>query len=1031
MFTFTPLLGAQSPRSKASQSILELDGGVKILIDVGWNESFDTSDLAELGKQIPTLSLILLTHPTLSHIGAFAHCCKTFPLFTQIPIYATSPVIALGRSLLQDLYASAPLAATFLPTAAVTDTAQSGSLSATSSITATSGTIDIDTSTSDREHSEAGRILLEPPTTDEIARYFSLIQPLKYSQPHQPIPSAFSPSLNGLTLTAYNAGHTVGGTIWHIQHGMESIVYAVDWNQARENVIAGAAWFGGSGASGAEVIEQLRKPTALVCSTRGGNGLALAGGRKKRDDLLIDMIRSSVAKGGTVLIPTDTSARVLELAYVLEHAWRAVAESADSEDPLKKASLYLAGKKAHGTMRLARSMLEWMDESIVREFEAGDGGDSLTVGGKFSAGTDGKQQRSGLGQAHDKKAGGSGKSLGPFTFKHLKIIEHKAKLEKVLATKTPQVILTADISLDWGYSKEVLRHIADSSDNLVILTESLPVDDDETENQRQSASGLGRTIWRWYGERAHGVAMEKTPDGEFLEQVHSGGRELLITDVHKASLDPNELLLYQQYLTTQKQLQNTSQTRGKALGTATDALEEESSSSSSDDSDSEQQGKVLNFSASLAHANKSKLGLSNADLGVNILLRRRNVYDFDVRGKKGRERMFPFVAPRRRGDVYGEFIRPEEYLRAEEREEAEVQTVRGPDGRIQTVGQKRRWGEAATDGKQPLTSPKKRQQLSQGASDQIGGDSVLGQFSINGTETSSESDGEPEEQALEGPSKVMLAHSTVKLNARLAFVDYSGLHDKRSLEMLIPLIQPRKLILVGGMEKETLALASECRNLLAVKAGIDLKPSAATAVDIFTPRLGQTVDASVDTNAWMVKLSPALVKRLKWQNVRSLGVVALTGQLRGPEDHVEDATEVLNKKQKLLKEESENEPAAPETPSQALVPKKDAVPLLDVLPANMAAATRSVNRPLHVGDLRLADLRKLLQSSGHKAEFRGEGTLLVDGFVAVRKSGTGKIEVEGAARSATMNAPSARRGEGSFLAVKRKIYEGLAVVAGG
>ena len=45
---------------------------------------------------------------------------------------------------------------------------------------------------------------------------------------------------------------------------MESIVYAVDWNQARENVIAGAAWFGGVG--GAEVIEQLRKPTALVAA---------------------------------------------------------------------------------------------------------------------------------------------------------------------------------------------------------------------------------------------------------------------------------------------------------------------------------------------------------------------------------------------------------------------------------------------------------------------------------------------------------------------------------------------------------------------------------------------------------------------------------------------------------------------------------------------------------------------------------------------------------------------------------------------
>jgi cleavage and polyadenylation specificity factor subunit 2 len=50
MFTFTPLLGAQSPSSRASQSILELDGGIKILVDVGWDESFDTRDLAELEK---------------------------------------------------------------------------------------------------------------------------------------------------------------------------------------------------------------------------------------------------------------------------------------------------------------------------------------------------------------------------------------------------------------------------------------------------------------------------------------------------------------------------------------------------------------------------------------------------------------------------------------------------------------------------------------------------------------------------------------------------------------------------------------------------------------------------------------------------------------------------------------------------------------------------------------------------------------------------------------------------------------------
>jgi cleavage and polyadenylation specificity factor subunit 2 len=82
--------------------------------------------------------------------------------------------------------------------------------------------------------------------------------------------------------------------------------------------------------------------------------------------------------------------------------------------------------------------------------------------------------------------------------------------------------------------------------------------------------------------------------------------------------------------------------------------------------------------------------------------------------------------------------------------------------------------------------------------------------------------------------------------------------------------------------------------------------------------------------------------------------------------------------------------------SRPLLPKTSEIPpTLDVLPASMAATTRSIAQSLHVGDLRLADLRKLLHSSGHTAEFRGEGTLLIDGVVAVRKTATGRIEVEG------------------------------------
>jgi cleavage and polyadenylation specificity factor subunit 2 len=938
-----------------------------------------------------------------------------FPLFTQIPVYATGPVISLGRTLLQDMYTSAPLAATFLPKASISEPGASTSAASATAATASAEGDD----TSSKKLATTGRILLQPPTGEEIARYFSLIHPLKYSQPHSPLCSPFSPPLDGLMLTAYSAGHTVGGTIWHIQHGMESIVYAVDWNQARENVVAGAAWFGGSGTSGTEVIEQLRKPTALICSSKGGDNFAPPGGLQKRDALLLDMIRSSLAKGGSVLIPTDTSARVLELSYALEHAWRDAADSADGEDVFKKAEIYLAGKKAHSTMRLARSMLEWMDEGIVREFEAVEGGDAATVRGHKR--TDSQSRNAGA--SRDKQT----TKLGPFTLKHLKIVEQKRKLEKLLADGIPKVIIASDTSLDWGYSKETFRTLARGSQNLILLTEMLPIRYQTDDPVQPDKMTLGRMMWRWYEERRDGVAMETASSGELLEQIHSDGREISIVDVERASLDEDEQVLYQQYLATQRQIQNTSQGRGDAnIDSTADALDDGASSTSSEDSESEQQGRILNFSTSLAHTNRNKIGVRDEDLGVNILLRRKNVFDYDVRGKKGRERMFPYVAPKKRGDEYGEFIRPEEYLRAEEREEADAQQREsGPQSEMK-LGQKRRWDETGLNGRRPSGSAHKRQAMSPDGvlEGDIGG--IREDLAASSDGPDSESENEVDEQPFEGPAKTVYQHSTVTVYARIAFVDYMGLHDKRSLEMLIPLIQPRKLILVGGMKEETTSLAAECRNLL---AGKDVGDRSAV-VDIFTPKNGETVDASVDTNAWVVKLSNNLVRRLKWQHVRSLGVVALTAQLKPPEIDVaeDEVAESINKKQKLL----ETEPDTVSTPVNGLndssVSKADAYPILDVLPASIAAGTRSMARALHVGDLRLADLRKLMIAAGHKAEFRGEGTLLIDGMVAIRKSSTGTIEVEASVQSSA----SDRRGQaGSFLAVKRKIYEGLAVVAGG
>ena len=876
---------------------------------------------------------------------------------------------AFGRTLLQDLYSSTPLATTFISPA--------GSQAGAPDIPLSDGS--------------QSNILAQAPSAQEIERYFSLITPLKYSQPHQPTASQGSPPLEGLILTAYNSGHTVGGTIWHIQHGMESVVYAVDWNQVRENVIGGAAWFGGIG--GSEVIEQLRKPTALICSSRGGLEVAIGGGRKKRDDLLVDNIRSRISKGGDVLIPTESSTRMLELAWVLERAWQ--------EDPtLRTARVYLASRAGSATLRHARSLLEWMDDSIFREFEGED-----EAANKM-------HQRIGTKQT----SGPQAKPARPFEFRHVNIVERRSQFERLSRGDGVKVFIASDISLEWGFARDSFQELAQKPENLIILT-------GKSFGGASSVETVGQRLWSWFEEKRDGVALEKASDGEQIAQVHTGGRTLSLRNAQRTRLDPSETELYQQYAATQQQMQKSmlSDNEPNAAKLEDAADHEESSSSSSDDSDDEYQGRALNVSAALGHAARRKVALSDEDLGVHILLRRRDVYDYDVRNKKGRNAIFPYLHGRKRADEFGEYIRPEDYLRAEEKVEQDPPIDLQNDRKL---GQKRKRQESKRG---PDGPGRKRQQTRRGQHvNEASQNGRGGTHEHDEIDESDESEEEIEADPVQDPAKIVMTSRAINVNARLAFVDFAGLHDQRSLQMLIPLISPRKLVLTAGTARETEALASDCRALLSVKDG---GAASASVVEIFTPGLNNTVDASVDTNAWIVKLSRNLMQRLHWQNVRNMAVATLMGQLHGEEpSQAQPGVPVRTKKPRLLDEQPEQNAGQEAETSMRSTKPKDVDPVLDIVPASMAVSTRSAAQPLHVGDMRLADLRRLMNSAGHSAEFRGEGILLIDSAIAVRKLGTGRIVVEGS--TANSIAVTSNAEDDNFQRVKQHIYQGLAVVAG-
>lgn len=86
-----------------------------------------------------------------------------------------------------------------------------------------------------------------------------------------------------MTITPFNAGHTLGGTIWKIRSpAVGTIVYAVNMNHMRERHLDGTVLISGAGGT---VFESLARPDLLI--TDAGRANVIGSRRKDRDAALI------------------------------------------------------------------------------------------------------------------------------------------------------------------------------------------------------------------------------------------------------------------------------------------------------------------------------------------------------------------------------------------------------------------------------------------------------------------------------------------------------------------------------------------------------------------------------------------------------------------------------------------------------------------------------------------------------------------------------------------------------------------------
>nr|CAD7569890.1 unnamed protein product [Timema californicum] len=165
--------------------ILQVDD-FRILLDCGWDETFDQEFMKELRRHSHQIDAVLLSYPDPLHLGALPYLVGKCGL--NCPIYATIPVYKMGQMFMYDLYQS-------------------------------------------RHNMEDFDLF----TLDDVDAAFDKIVQLKYNQSVPMKGKGY-----GLTITPLPAGHMIGGTIWKIvKVGEEDIVYATDYNHKKERHLNG------------------------------------------------------------------------------------------------------------------------------------------------------------------------------------------------------------------------------------------------------------------------------------------------------------------------------------------------------------------------------------------------------------------------------------------------------------------------------------------------------------------------------------------------------------------------------------------------------------------------------------------------------------------------------------------------------------------------------------------------------------------------------------------------------------------------
>ncbi|WFD00072.1 hypothetical protein MYAM1_002818 [Malassezia yamatoensis] len=860
MLEFTPLAGPfrlangkgkqreseSVEQAKAVSYLVEIDG-CRILLDCGSPEDFtfasssqESSEstpnvehaeligsLPEILERIaPDIDVVLLTHAELAHLGLYAYARAHYGL--QCNVYATLPVQAMGRLAMQEA-----VRAWNFETEAQNDSKK--------------------------------RYL---PTEAEVEDAFDAIRTLRYLQP-----TPLEGKSAGLVLTAYNAGHSLGGTVWKVRSpSVGTVVMALDWNHSRERHLDRTALLPSPPTPFQEVrkVDSVGRADVLITDIERGS--LVNSGRKDRDASLLDRIHQTLTGGHSVLIPVDSAARLLELLVLLDQHWSYAYQH-------QRFPLCLVSRTGQEFLDRARTFIEWMS----REWAA--------------------QMLSDDGHKRRKRAKNTNVIKTPLDFPFLRLFTSLDAFRNEVATSQPKVVLATPASLTHGHARMLLSDFLTDPDALVLLT-----------NRGEPGSAM-RTLWdRWNARQTDKDAWRRGKVGT----ASAIGGPLSYEIRRRARLTGEELRTYLER-EQQTKAQEAQQAQSKVPQPArpqfeADEAEDDGSSSESSDDDEptmDRDAHRLLMSTRAIAPERLTAAEGRQELSFDIYLRglasRTPTFSSANHGQEYgagvQYRMFPFFERKRKVDAYGEAIDTSKWLSRRQKLEAEQEQQLDPTRHLMKEDQKR------------VAQP-------------------------------------------EPPSKLVVEALSVTVRCHVMYIDMQGLNDGRALKMLLPQLQPRRLIMVNG----DAATNADLYATLSAVRGFDC--------DMYTPGLGTTVKIGELTQSYTVKLSDALFKPSHWSTIEDYHVMPLR--------------------------------ALPEWASDSNVP---------TLINQEATQDQDTSAPttLYIGDLKLTALKaSLARQHRIRADFAGEGVLVCDGApstgrrasdvnrsVTVKKQGTGQVVIEG------------------------------------